>query len=669
MSLAKALGKKLAQNRYGAGPVDPGGKLRFAGVEYLNARPILHGLLQGMGESKLVLELGRPSEVARRLFEEEADAALVPAATIAAHGGLEIVPGIAVGARGPVRSVVIVGERPIEELDTLLLDASSRTSVVLARLVAAHRRGGRAIATYSRTPEQILAETGGGVGAVLIGDGALAARGRFACELDLAEAWQAWTGLPFVFAVWGARRGVLGEQENALLRASLEAGLSARAEIAASWAREHGGDAAAHERYLRENIHYELDEPALAGLREFYARATEAKLLPACEVRLSGEAPGAASSATSGAGGTSTQRSIDALLDFAAEGGRLSFDDSLRLAEEAPTLDLGLAADARRLALHPERVVTYIVDRNVNYTNACTIACRFCAFYRPIGHDEVYVLTRDVLREKIREVVAAGGIQVLLQGGINPDLRLTWYEELFQWWKSEFPEVALHALSPEEIWGLARLETACGEPATIDDVMRRLMAAGMDSLPGGGAEVLTDRVRRKIAKAKCTSAEWIECMRVAHRLGLRTTATMMYGTTDTVVDRLAHLFKVRDLQDETGGFTAFICWDYQHDQGVKQVAGETGTVLYLRMQALSRLVLDNVRSIQSSWVTQGPGVGQLALRYGANDLGSTMFEENVVSSAGTTFAMDAEQIERHARAAGFPVARRNMRYQWLTTPA
>jgi cyclic dehypoxanthinyl futalosine synthase len=656
---AKAIGRALAVNRYGSGPLDPGGRLRLAGVGYLNARPIVHGLLQGLGGSDLMLELARPAEVARRLFEEEADAALVPAATIAAHGGLEIASGIAVGADGPVRSVVIVGDRPVEELDTLLLDASSRTSVVLARLVAAHRRKGRALPAFSRTPAQILAEAREGTGAVLIGDEALAARGRFAYELDLAEAWKTWTGLPFVFAVWGARRGVLGERERGLLAASLEAGLAARGEIAAQWAAEHGGDAATYERYLRENLRYTLDDAALAGLREFYARAAEARLLPPCTPRIAGDA----------ASTSVALPSIDALLDAAAGGARLSFDDALRLAEEAPTVDLGLAADARRRALHPEGVVTYIVDRNVNYTNACTIACRFCAFYRPVGHEEVYVLSRDVLRQKIEEVVAAGGIQVLLQGGIHPGLRLSWYEDLFRWWKSEFPNVALHALSPEEIWGLARIETAAGEPATIEDVLRRLMAAGMDSLPGGGAEVLTDRVRRQIAKAKCTSAEWLECMRVAHRLGLRTTATMMYGTTDTVVDRLAHLFKVRDLQDETGGFTAFICWDYQHDHGVKQAAGETGTALYLRMQALARLVLDNVRSIQSSWVTQGPGVGQLALRYGANDLGSTMFEENVVSSAGTTFAMDAAQIERHAHAAGFAVARRNMRYEWLTEPA
>jgi cyclic dehypoxanthinyl futalosine synthase len=654
-------------DRYGKRMPAADGHLRLAGVGYLNARPALHGLLTEPTE-RYAVDLARPAEVARRLFEEEADAALVPVATIAQHGGLEVVPGVAIGADGPVRSVVIVGDRPLEDVDELLLDASSRTSVVLARLVADRVRRGRSLRLCTRPPERIAVEAGGAVAGLLIGDDALVARGRFACELDLAEFWKDWTGLPFVFAVWGARRGALSAEDVDALQRSLAAGLAARAEIAAAWAGAHGGDAAALLRYLTENVRYALGEREQAGLREFLARGAAAGLLPRAEVRLCVAVPEALAARDAAVGlecrAAPATPTVDALLDHAASGGRLSFDDALRLAREAPTHDLGLAADARRAAMHPEGVVTYIVDRNVNYTNACTIACRFCAFYRPVGHDEVYVLSRDELRRKIQEVVDAGGVQVLLQGGINPELRIEWYEDLFRWWKSEFPGVALHALSPEEIWAIARMEDL-----TLEQVLLRLRAAGMDSVPGGGAEVLTDRVRRKIARAKCTSAEWLECMRVAHRLGMRSTATMMYGTADTMVDRLAHLFKVRDLQDETGGFTAFICWDYQHEHGVKQVAGETGTVLYLRMQALSRLVLDNVPNVQSSWVTQGPGVGQLGLRFGANDMGSTMFEENVVSSAGTTFAMDAAQIERHARAAGFKVTRRNMRYEWLGTPA
>jgi cyclic dehypoxanthinyl futalosine synthase len=446
---------------------------------------------------------------------------------------------------------------------------------------------------------------------------------------------------------------MLRARDVLLLQGSLEAGLSERAKIAQTWARGRGGDASSHLAYMTRSIRYKLDDAALEGLREFLRRAAEQKLLPPTELCFVGEPRVQA---------LPHRRSIDDLLEYAADGGRLSFEDAIRLGRDAGLHELGLAADARRKALHPDEVVTYIVDRNINYTNVCTTSCRFCAFYRPVGHEEGYVLTRDQLREKIEETVAAGGIQILLQGGLNPALHLEWYEDLFRWMKATFP-IKLHALSPEEIWHLVRLEDL-----SVENVLRRLRDAGMDSLPGGGAEVLTDRVRSKIAKAKCTSAEWLEVMRVAHRVGMRTTATMMFGTADTLEDRVLHLLKVRDLQDETGGFTAFIAWDYQHEQGTRAVAGETGTVLYLRTQALSRLVLDNVANIQTSWVTQGPGIGQLGLRYGANDMGSTMFEENVVSSAGTTFAMDARQIERHARASGFKVARRNMRYDRLTEP-
>ncbi|MCU0685260.1 MAG: CofH family radical SAM protein, partial [Polyangiaceae bacterium] len=312
---------------------------------------------------------------------------------------------------------------------------------------------------------------------------------------------------------------------------------------------------------------------------------------------------------------------------------------------------------------HPDGVVTYIVDRNINYTNVCTTSCRFCAFYRPLGHAESYVLSREVLAQKMQEVVDAGGVQILLQGGLHPELRLAWYEDLFRWMKATFP-LGLHALSPEEIVHLSGLESI-----SVREVLSRLRAAGLDSVPGGGAEILTDRVRRKIAPAKCTSDEWLFVMREAHRLGLRSSATMMYGTSDVARDRVLHLLKLRALQDETGGFTAFFCWDYQYEKGVKQRAGETGTAYYLRTQALARLVLDNFEHVGASWVTQGPDVGEVALRFGADDFGSVMFEENVVSSAGTTYCIDASAIERRIRSAGFRAVRRNVRYDWLGEPA
>jgi cyclic dehypoxanthinyl futalosine synthase len=644
----------LVQNRYRRDGVARDGRLRAVGVSFLNAQPHLHGLLSGLGETRMQVELAEPSELARRLFEDECDVGLSPVVPLAIHGGFEIVPGVAIGCDGAVESIRVVGDVPIAEADEILLDAASRTSAVLTRLIVRHLQPGREPRYCSRPAREIVETVRGKTLGLLIGDAALEAKGRFKHELDLGQAWKDMTGLPFVFAVWAARPGVLTPGDCALLQQSLAAGLEARPGIAQAWMHGHGGEAATHLDYLTRSIRYVLDERALAGLREFLRRGAEAGLLPETELRFAGQPMPER---------LPQRSSIDALLEHAAVGGRLSLEDALWLGHEAATHELGLAADQRRKALHPDEVVTYIVDRNVNYTNVCTTSCRFCAFYRPVGHVEGYVLTREQLGQKVEETLAAGGIQILLQGGLNPALHLEWYEDLFRWLKQTYP-IKLHALSPEEIWHLVRIEDL-----SVETVLSRLHAAGMDSLPGGGAEVLTDRVRSKIAKAKCTSAEWLEVMRVAHRLGMRTTATMMFGTSDTLLDRVLHMIKIRELQDETGGFTAFICWDYQHDIGTRAIAGETGTVLYLRTQALARLVIDNVQNIQTSWVTQGPGIGQVGLRYGANDMGSTMFEENVVSSAGTTFGMDAQQIERHVRALGFKVAQRNMRYERLSEPA
>jgi cyclic dehypoxanthinyl futalosine synthase len=408
----------LVQNRYKREAVDYAGRLRVVGVSFLNAQPILHGLLSGLAEDRMHVELAEPAELARRLFEDEADVALSPVAPLATHGGLEIVPGIAIGCDGPVESVRIVGDVPIEEADEVLLDAASRTSVVLARLIIRERRQGNEPKYSARPAREIMEKAHGRTLGVLIGDVALEAKGRYAFELDLGQAWKELTGLPFVFAVWMARPGVLTAHDTQLLQGSLEAGLAARPQIAQAWARGRGGEAQAHEAYLTNSVRYQLDGAALAGLREFLRRAAEAKLLPPTELNFVGEASPER---------LPHRRSIDSLLDHAAEGGRLSFEDAMRLGEEAPTHDLGLAADMRRRALHQDGVVTYIVDRNINYTNVCTTSCRFCAFYRPVGHAEGYVLSRDELAQKINETVAAGGIQILLQGGLNPALHLEWY--------------------------------------------------------------------------------------------------------------------------------------------------------------------------------------------------------------------------------------------------
>jgi cyclic dehypoxanthinyl futalosine synthase len=354
---------------------------------------------------------------------------------------------------------------------------------------------------------------------------------------------------------------------------------------------------------------------------------------------------------------------IQASADKVRAGERLAADDALELYRAAPTALLGQLAESVRARKHPERIVTYIIDRNVNYTNVCVAKCNFCAFYRPVGSSDGYVLGFDELFRKIDETVAVGGVQLLLQGGHNPDLPITWYEDLFRAIKERYPSFKLHALSPPEVIHLSRL-TQLPVPAVID----RLIAAGLDSIPGGGAEILVDRVRRELhCYGKATADEWLDVMRHAHRAGLRTTATMMYGTVETDEERLEHLLRLRALQDETGGFTAFITWSYQPQHTELGGAEATG-VDYLRTLALARIVLDNFDNLQASWVTQGGKVGQLSLAYGANDMGSVMIEENVVRAAGASYCMDEVEIVRNIEDAGFAARRRNMHYDILGEP-
>jgi cyclic dehypoxanthinyl futalosine synthase len=627
------------------------GRLVLAGISYLNSRPIQDALDQAPYAARFHLDRMVPSEAARRVAEGEAALGLIPVAAAATHGGLRFVRGIAIGARGPVRSVLVVSHKPFDRVSTVLLDASSRTSVVLARLVLGRLRRSEPRWAQRRYPLR-LETLPDDTAAVIIGDPALRIRESFAHVIDLGQAWFEWTGEPFVFAGWAGDPALLSRvgftrHDEELLRDGLSTGLDMRRAIAQS----SGFDEASAYAYLTEAVRYTFDEPERRGLALFYAKAAAHGLLPKAEpLFFDDPAP-------------QTRRSLDTVLQRAADGERISGADAVRLGDEASIFDLGVAAEQVRKRKHPAGVVTYIVDRNVNYTNVCTTSCRFCAFYRPVGHPEGYVLSRDELAVKLREVCEAGGVQILLQGGLNPDLPLTWYEDLFRWIKAEF-RLGLHALSPEEILHIARLEEL-----RIEEVLTRLRAAGLDSVPGGGAEILVDRVRRRIAKAKCTSDEWLEVMRACHSMDLRSSATMMYGTTDTTQDRVLHLLKVRDLQDEMHGFTAFFCWDYRHEEGTRLAPGDHGTGLYLRTQALARLVLDNVDHVGASWVTQGPDVGEIALSFGADDFGSVMFEENVVSSAGTTYRIDAGSIERRIHAAGFRAARRNVLYDWLTPPS
>ena len=342
-------------------------------------------------------------------------------------------------------------------------------------------------------------------------------------------------------------------------------------------------------------------------------------------------------------------------------GERLSREEGVALLRDGDLLELGTLADGVRQRLHPEGIVTYIIDRNINYTNVCTAQCAFCAFYRDLPSKEGYVLSKEELARKIEETLALGGNQILLQGGLHPDLGIEFYEELFRWIKATYP-IWIHGLSPAEVQHVCRVSKL-----GLEEALRRLMAAGLDSIPGGGAEILSDRVRNIIGIAKGTTAEWLEVMETAHRLGMKTTATMMFGHVETLEERVDHLLHLRDLQDRTGGFTAFIGWTFQPENTA--MAGEELTSFqYLRTLAVARVMLDNFPNVQASWVTQGGKIGQVSLRFGANDFGSLMIEENVVSAAGAHFRLTEAEIARAIQDAGFRPKRRTMQYEIVGDP-
>lgn len=351
------------------------------------------------------------------------------------------------------------------------------------------------------------------------------------------------------------------------------------------------------------------------------------------------------------------------LVDRVMTGVRITDAEALEL-YDAPLADLGTLADHRRNLARAaafdgrgNEIVTYIIDRNINYTNVCNVYCKFCAFYRTEKDADHYVLTHEQIDQKLDELTAAGGIQILMQGGHHPKLGIDHYLNLLSHIREKYPHINIHAFSPPEFNHFAGVFGM-----SLREVITKFKEAGLGSIPGGGGEILVDRVRNRIAPLKCDSDHWLEVMAIAHELGLSTSATMMFGHVETVEDRIEHLRRLRDQQDVTKGFTAFICWTFQPENVVLK-ATPVGSAEYLRMQALSRIYLDNFDNVQSSWVTQGPKIGQIALRYGANDFGSVMMEENVVSQAGTSFHIDAPEIERLVGEMGYEPRRRNNWYQ------
>ncbi len=342
-------------------------------------------------------------------------------------------------------------------------------------------------------------------------------------------------------------------------------------------------------------------------------------------------------------------------------GGRLSDDDFLALYNEGDLYQLGFLANAIRQQKHPKPIVSYVVDRNINYTDICVAACKFCAFFKAPEDANGYLLSKEELADKINETQALGGTQILLQGGLHPDLSLEYYEDMLRFMKKT--GIHVHGFSPPEIYHFAEMSKL-----SIAEVISRLIKAGLDSIPGGGAEILNDRVRESTAPRKCSADQWIEVMEEAHNQGLQTSATMMFGHIERIEERLEHLRRLRELQDRTNGFTAFIPWPFQPDHTALNdlvMIEKTSGFSYLRMLALSRIYLDNFDNIQASWVTQGPKIAQLSLSFGANDFGSTMIEENVVAAAGISFRLSESEINRLVKDAGFEPRQRLMDYSLL----
>ncbi|HJQ30598.1 MAG TPA: cyclic dehypoxanthinyl futalosine synthase [Pyrinomonadaceae bacterium] len=350
---------------------------------------------------------------------------------------------------------------------------------------------------------------------------------------------------------------------------------------------------------------------------------------------------------------------IQPILDRVLEGRRMTAEECATLLESFDVARMGVASDEVRRRKHPSDVVTYIIDRNINYTNVCNVVCTFCAFYRRPGKPDTYVRTLEDICRRIDETIALGGTGVLMQGGLHPDFGIEWYEDLLRSLHAKYPDFQLHCFSPPEIHNIHLISGL-----SYEEILRRLKEAGLYSMPGGGAEILDDEVRKRVS-TKCTTDEWLSVMRAAHRVGLRTTATMMFGIGDSTVHRVRHLQRIRDLQDETGGFTAFIPWTFQRENTAlgRKIKEELTGMDYLRMLAVSRLFLDNIEHIQSSWLTQGLRLGQVALRFGADDMGSIMIEENVVSAAGAHNEADERVLRYLIREAGFRPQQRDILYR------
>lgn len=627
-------------------------KIRVANVSFLNGSAFKKLSLN----TEIEYSQHLPSECSRRLFEGEADLALVPLADFFKHGGLTAL-NYGIIANSEVKSVILYSKCPLQDIEKVYVDSASNTSILLTRLLLAKNKT-RNIKFFRKPSDKILDLVKENTAGLVIGDNSLFEKNFDGIKIDLAKEWTEGrisnfdtSHLPFVFALWAYKSDSLKEDEIKHINLLLEDSIKDSNFFAKEWAIENNKSIDDSLKYVNETISYQITDLEIKSINSF------AKELEIIQYLSQDHSVKNTNSKTSL---KVNELSLDEVLEKASIGKRLSIKEALLIAENASFADISLAAEENKKQLEENKrirkdKVSYIIDRNINYTNVCNVYCRFCAFYTAPNKGG-YLLTKEQIGKKIQETVDAGGIQILLQGGLNPELGIEYYEDLFSWIKANYP-INLHALSSDEILHICQVSKL-----TIEETISRLIKVGLGSLPGGGAELLVDRVRARIAGLKCKASDWIEVHRTAHLLGITSTCTLMFGVGESWEDRILHMHKLRELQDETGGFTAFITWPFQ-DENTKLKPGDTSTSEYLKVQAMARLFLDNIDNIQSSWVTMGPSIGQIALSYGANDFGSVMFEENVVSAAGTTYYMDEELIRHQINEAGYTAFKRNVHYK------
>lgn len=694
-------------------------ELRIGRIDFLNMYP-MHWAL-GIEPTAS----GVPTDVNAAIVAGEIDVACMSSIEYARHAEeLVLLPSMCVSAEGAVGSIFAIANTQFEDITDIWVTPQSATSVVLLQLLFRLRGVQPKVHVLDAPPADILA--GGDRRAVLlIGDDALRARGSAALAkhvfVDLGERWLAETGLPMVYAVWAVRRDAAERAPEAaaaldrLLVASVRRFASEEDAIDQASVRfeidRHSAGA-----YF-DRLHYDFGINERKGLIRFLRLASEQGQLetvpqPAfveqtrdeddtLPITTAGSAdPEVVRSSYLTTVGSSRaldetpeddahiervlelealgrERDVDDVLNRALDGTRIDEVDAVALLQSDRLVDIGQVAHALRMERAPSDAVTFIVDRNINYTNYCLTDCGFCAFYRKPGDVQGggYLHDADTILEKIQETVDLGGTAALMQGGHNPELDIEWYVELFQTVKRTHPTFHLHALSPPEIQHISRRSKL-----SVPEVLGILRDAGLDSLPGGGGEVLVDRVRRVMAPKKTKTDDWLGIMRTAQRMGLSTTATMMYGHVELLGERVLHMQGVRAVQDETQGFRSFTSWTFQPggtplakviEAGIapyaKHLPPAPTPFTYLLTQAVSRIYIDNIDNIQSSWVTQGMKVGQAALMFGANDMGSIMIEENVVSSAGTTYRASTEDFVHAINAAGFTPVQRDTLYRTVTT--